>query len=81
MQTVYLFDGLKIYFQILCILIEVKRTSVLMGRWGGGGGRGGRGGGRLHDFKFGTFICRFPSDGAASKAVKGLKNGLHQSSK
>ena len=28
----------------------------------------------LNDFKFGTFIGRFPSDGAASMAVKGLSN-------
>ena len=26
----------------------------------------------LNDFKFGTFVGRFPSDGAASMAVKGL---------
>ena len=26
----------------------------------------------LNDFKFGTFAGRFPSDGAASMAVKGL---------
>ena len=28
---------------------------------------------RLYDFKFGTFIGSFQSDGAASMAVKGLK--------
>ena len=33
----------------------------------GGGGRE-----RLNDFKSGTFIGRFPSDGAASTAAKGL---------
>ena len=27
---------------------------------------------RLNDFKFGTFMGRFPSDSAASMAVKGL---------
>ena len=27
----------------------------------------------LNDFKFGTFVDRFQSDGAASMAVKGLK--------
>ena len=32
--------------------------------WGGGGS--------LNDFKFGTFIGRFPSDCLASMAVKGL---------
>ena len=30
------------------------------------------GGGSLNGFKFGTFIGRFPSDGAARMAVKGL---------
>ena len=34
-----------------------------------GGGGGGRG---VTDFKFGTFIGRFQSDGASSMAVKGL---------
>ena len=28
---------------------------------------------RLYDFKFGTFIGRFQSDGAARMAVEGLK--------
>ena len=37
--------------------------------------RRGRGGG-INDFKFGTFIGRFKSDGAASVAVKGL-NVVH----
>ena len=37
--------------------------------WGGGGGGGG---GSLHDFKFGTSTGRFPSEGAAAMAVKGL---------
>ena len=27
----------------------------------------------LNDFKFGTFISRFPSNGGASMSVKGLK--------
>ena len=31
--------------------------------------------GGLNDFKFNTFICRFQNNGAASIAVKGLKNG------
>ena len=35
--------------------------------WGGGGG-----GERLIDFKFGTFIGHFQSDGAVSMAVEGL---------
>ena len=34
----------------------------------------GWGGGDLTDFKFGTFIGRFPSDGAAGIAVKGLNS-------
>ena len=33
----------------------------------------GGGGGNRNDFKFGTFVGRFWSDGAASMAVKGLK--------
>ena len=37
-----------------------------------GGGWGGWGVGGLSDLKFGAFIGRFPSDGAASIAVKGL---------
>ena len=36
-------------------------------RMGGGGGEGG-----LSDLKFGTFIGRFPGDGAARMALKGL---------
>ena len=39
------------------------------GGWGGGGGGGEEG---LNDFKFGTFISRFPSDGAAGMAMKRL---------
>ena len=39
---------------------------------GGGGGGGIGGGGGLNDFKFGISIGRFPSDGAACVAVKGL---------
>ena len=35
--------------------------------------RGGGGGGGLNDFKFGTFVGRFATEGdAASMAVKGL---------
>ena len=30
----------------------------------------------LNGFKFGTFIDRFPSDGAATMAVKGLRCGV-----
>ena len=39
--------------------------------------RRGRGGKSLNDFKFGTFIGRFPSDGAASMAEKGLRVSEH----
>ena len=41
-------------------------TCSCIGVGGGGGGRS------LNDFKFGTFIGRFQSAGAASLAVKGL---------
>ena len=34
---------------------------------------GGEGGGSLNDFKFGTSIGCFPSDGGASMAVEGLR--------
>ena len=33
---------------------------------------GGGGGGGLNSFKFSTFTGRFPSEGAATMAVKGL---------
>ena len=51
----------KNLLSILCILIEV--LSGVHEKGGGGG---------LNDFKFSTFIGRFPSDGAASMAVKEL---------
>ena len=35
-----------------------------------------RGQKRLNGFKFGDFMVRFPSDGAASLAVKGLNVNL-----
>ena len=41
------------------------------GWWGGGGW-----GEELNAFRFATFIGRFPSDGAASMAVKGLTSTL-----
>ena len=47
---------------MLCNLIEI----ILRAHAKGGGGGG------LNDFKSGTFIGRFPSDGAASTAAKGL---------
>ena len=34
-------------------------------------------GGSLNEFRFGTFVGRFPSDGAASMAVKGLMWAEH----
>ena len=37
-------------------------------------GEEGWGGGSLNDFKSGTSVGRFSSDGAASRAVKGLNN-------
>ena len=45
---------------MLCILIEVLSCAHA------------KGGKSLNDFKFGSFIGRFQSDGAASMAVKGL---------
>ena len=40
-------------------------------------GVGGEGGLKsLNDFKFGTSVGRFPSDGAASRAVKGLTSSF-----
>ena len=44
----------------LCILIEIFSPAHAKGEK------------KLNDFKFGTFTGRFPSDGAASMAVKGL---------
>ena len=45
----------------LCILIEIlSRAHDKRGK-------------SLNDFTFGTFISRFPSDGAACMAMKGLK--------
>ena len=45
---------------ILCVLIEVLSRAHAAEEIS------------LNDFKFATFIGRFPSDGAASMAVKGL---------
>ena len=59
-----IFDGpITNLHSILCILIEILSFAH---------GKGGKG---LNDFKFSTFIGRFQSNGAASIAVKGLKNG------
>ena len=48
-------------FSILCILIQVLSRAQAKGAQ------------RLNNFEFGIFIGRFPSDDAASLAVKGLK--------
>ena len=56
------FDGpITNLLSILCILIEILSRARVKG-----------GGGSLHDFKFGTSTGRFPSEGAAVTAVKGL---------
>ena len=51
----------------MCILKQILSAAHANGRMGVEGGG-------LKDLKLGTFIGRFPSDGAASKAVKGLNN-------
>ena len=54
-------------------LIEILSRAHAKGGGGGGGDGGGGGrGGSLNNFRFRTFIGHFPSDGAASLAVKGL---------
>ena len=53
-------DPTATLLSILCILIDILSCTPPKGNKG------------LSDFKFGTFICRFQSDGAASMAVKGL---------
>ena len=56
-----IFDGpITKLLSVLCILIEILSR---------GHAKRGKG---LNDFKFGTFIRPFTSDGAASMAVKGL---------
>ena len=56
------FDGpISNLLLILCILIEIFSRAHALG-----------GSLKVNDFKFGTFIDNFQSDGAASKAVKGL---------
>ena len=70
LQNAIFDDPVTNLLSVLCILIEVLlRAHAKDG--GGGGGAGGRR--SLNDFKFGTFIGRFPSHGASSMAVKGLK--------
>ena len=59
-----IFDGpITNLHSILCILVEILSFSYA---------KGGKG---LNDLKFSPFIGRFQSNGAASIAVKGLKNG------
>ena len=58
-----IFDGPMTYvLSILCIWIEVLSGAHATEE------------NSLNDFKFGIFIARFPSDNAASMAVKGLKD-------
>ena len=63
MQTVYLMGPVTNLLSVLCILIEILSHTHAKG-WEGG---------TLNNFKFGTFISRFQSDGVGSMAVKGLK--------
>ena len=51
---------------VLCILIEILSRTHAQGEKS------------LNEFKFGTFIVRFPSDGPACSAVKGIKNYVHR---
>ena len=54
------FDGpISNLLLILCSLIEIFSRAHALG-------------GSLNDFKFGTFVDHFQSEGTASKAVKGL---------
>ena len=62
LQTVYLMVLQTNLLSILSLLIEIFSRAHAKGGTG------------LSDFKFGTFIGGFPSDGAASMAVKGLKS-------
>ena len=54
-------DSVTNLLSTLCILIEVLSRAHAKGEKS------------LNDFKFGTFIGRFSSDGTPSMAVKGLK--------
>ena len=53
-------DSVTNLLSTLCILIEVLSPARAKGEKS------------LNDFKFGSFTGRFPCDGAASMAVKGL---------
>ena len=56
-----IFDGPVIYLpSILCIFIEIISRARA------------KGANSFNDFRFDTVIGRFPSDGAASMAAKGL---------
>ena len=60
-----IFDGpITTLVSILCILVEV-RSHAHANR-----------GKSLNDVKFGTSVGRFPSDSAASTAVKGLNGNI-----
>ena len=57
------FDGpIANLLSVMCILLEVLSPARV------------KGGGSLNDFKFSTFVGRFPSDRLVSMAVKGLKS-------
>ena len=57
-----IFDGtVTNLLSTLCILIEILSPAQAKGAKS------------LNGFKFGTFIGRFPSDGATNMAVKGLR--------
>ena len=57
-----IFDGpITNLLSVPCILIEILSGAQAKGKK------------VLNDLKFGIFIGRFPSDGAASMAVKGLR--------
>ena len=65
MRANSIFDGsITNLISIPCISIEVLSRAYAKGRKG------------LINYKFGTFTDRFPSDSAASMAVKGLNKAL-----
>ena len=61
MQSVLVDGALTNLFSVLCVLTEVLSQVHAKGEKA------------FNNFRFGTFSGRFPSDGAASRAVKGLK--------
>ena len=67
MPATSIFDGpITNLLSILCILIEIVSRARA------------KGGKSLNDFKFGTIVGRFQSDGVASMAMKGLKPEVGQ---